>query len=74
MAGAYSLGNLGAAGWTAGRRGWRYFPFLPLAFATLHLGYGLGFIIGLVKFADRWEIAPERTLGPGRETCWQPMI
>jgi succinoglycan biosynthesis protein ExoA len=57
VAGSYGLGNLGAAGWTAGRRGWRYFPLLPLAFATLHIGYGLGFILGLFRFADRWGIA-----------------
>jgi hypothetical protein len=27
---------------------------LPLAFGTLHLGYGLGFLAGLVGFAGRW--------------------
>jgi succinoglycan biosynthesis protein ExoA len=61
VAGPYVLGNLGAAGWTAGHRGWRYFPWLPLAFATLHLGYGLGFLVGLLKFADRWGIPVGQT-------------
>lgn len=27
---------------------------LPLAFTILHVSYGLGFLIGLVKFANRW--------------------
>jgi len=27
---------------------------LPLAFTILHVSYGLGFLIGLLKFANRW--------------------
>ncbi|MEO1086116.1 MAG: hypothetical protein AAFY88_17895, partial [Acidobacteriota bacterium] len=27
---------------------------LPPAFALLHFGYGLGFLVGLVRFAGRW--------------------
>jgi succinoglycan biosynthesis protein ExoA len=27
---------------------------LPLAFAVLHLSYGMGFLVGLVRFAGRW--------------------
>lgn len=27
---------------------------LPLAYLTLHLGYGLGFLAGLVRFVGRW--------------------
>lgn len=34
--------------WIASRRGWRYVPVLPLAFACLHLSYGTGFLLGLV--------------------------
>jgi len=29
-------------------------PLLPLVFATLHVSYGLGFLVGLVRFAGRW--------------------
>lgn len=29
-------------------------PLLPGAFATIHLAYGAGFLVGLVKFHDRW--------------------
>jgi succinoglycan biosynthesis protein ExoA len=50
----YLLVNLVASLWTASKRGWRYLPFLPLTFAILHLSYGLGFLVGLVKFLNRW--------------------
>jgi hypothetical protein len=32
-----------------------YYLFLPLIFALLHLSYGSGFLLGLVKFAARWR-------------------
>lgn len=28
---------------------------LPVVFATLHLSYGAGFLIGLIRFAGRWK-------------------
>lgn len=31
------------------------FWFLPISFAILHLSYGTGFLIGLMKFANRWS-------------------
>lgn len=52
--GLYLLANLSASLLTASRRGWRALPFLPIVFAILHLSYGLGFLLGLVKFANRW--------------------
>jgi hypothetical protein len=51
----YLFANLGASFWTASKRGWRSLPLLPLIFAILHLSYGLGFLVGLVKFANRWS-------------------
>jgi succinoglycan biosynthesis protein ExoA len=36
--------------------GWDLFPILPLVFLTLHLSYGTGFLIGLIRFAGRWKI------------------
>jgi glycosyltransferase involved in cell wall biosynthesis len=33
--------------------GWRAI-LLPAAFATLHLSYGLGFLVGLIRFATGW--------------------
>jgi hypothetical protein len=41
--------------YTAYKRGWQYFPLLPLTFAILHLSYGFGFLVGLIKFANRWR-------------------
>jgi glycosyltransferase involved in cell wall biosynthesis len=51
---AYSLINLVAAAKISSRSGWRYFVLLPLVFVTLHLSYGLGFLVGLLRFARRW--------------------
>lgn len=50
----YAAANLGASLWTARKHGWQHLRFLPLVFAALHFGYGLGFLRGLVKFRDRW--------------------
>lgn len=37
----------------ASRRGWRYLPFLPLAFVCLHVGWGTGFLWGLFRWGTR---------------------
>ncbi len=34
----------------ASRKGWKYLPYLPLAFACLHVAYGAGFLLGLAYF------------------------
>ncbi len=31
------------------RKGWRYLPLLPVAFATMHLSWGLGFVWSLLR-------------------------
>ena len=54
VAGPYAIANLGASLWAA-RRDFKVFPLLPLAFATLHLAYGLGFLRGLWKWRDGWS-------------------
>ena len=36
--------------WIGARKGWQYAPLLPAAFATMHLGYGTGFLMGLLRF------------------------
>lgn len=51
----YLAANPLASLWTAARRGWKYFPMLPIVFAILHLSYGTGFLVGLVKFWNRWS-------------------
>lgn len=47
----YALASIGAAAWLGIRNGWRNILILPLAFATMHLAYGIGFLVGLVRFA-----------------------
>ena len=51
---AYLLANLSASIRTASGQGFKTFLLLPLAFAIIHLGYGLGFFVGLFKFWNRW--------------------
>jgi succinoglycan biosynthesis protein ExoA len=53
IAGSYILANLAASVWTACKHGWRHLLRLPAVFVTLHLSYGLGFLIRLVRFAAR---------------------
>ena len=45
----YSLASLLSSLLIARRKGWRYFPLLPVAFAVMHFGWGLGFLLGLVR-------------------------
>ncbi|MBI3162045.1 MAG: glycosyltransferase family 2 protein [Chloroflexi bacterium] len=51
----YLLANLFASLSTAATRGWKHIPLLPVVFAILHLSYGLGFLVGLFKFRNRWN-------------------
>jgi succinoglycan biosynthesis protein ExoA len=52
--GAYAAA-LCAAGWTVARQhGWRHFPLVLAAFATMHLSWGSGFLVGVARFAGRW--------------------
>jgi glycosyltransferase involved in cell wall biosynthesis len=55
IGGIYLLANLLASFLTAAKKGWRHLVLLPLTFAILHISYGLGFLAGLVKFANRWN-------------------
>jgi glycosyltransferase involved in cell wall biosynthesis len=52
--GGYALAALTASISIARRAGWRHLPVLPIAFAAVHLGYGGGFLAGLVRFRRRW--------------------
>lgn len=51
----YTLANLIASLLIASKEGWKYLFLLPLAFTTLHLSYGTGFLMGLFRFWDRWN-------------------
>ena len=49
----YLMTNLAASIFTA--RDWRSLVVLPVIFATLHFSYGSGFLVGLIKFRNRWS-------------------
>ena len=50
----YLVSNLFASIYNAFKRGWEYLPLLPFVFAILHVSYGTGFLVGLIKFTRRW--------------------
>ena len=52
--GVYLAANAAASFLTAWNGSWRSLPLLPVAFATLHLAYGCGFLVGLARFWNRW--------------------
>jgi succinoglycan biosynthesis protein ExoA len=52
--GLYILANLIASFYTCAKKGWKHLPLLPVVYAILHISYGTGFLVGLVKFANRW--------------------
>lgn len=54
----YLGANLLATTWAA-RQNWALGPMLPLAFATLHLAYGFGFLAGLCRWRSYWTTAPQ---------------
>jgi glycosyltransferase involved in cell wall biosynthesis len=49
----YLAANLLASALTASSAGWRLMPLLPVAYASLHISYGLGFLVGLARFSAR---------------------
>jgi hypothetical protein len=53
----YALANLTASVMTAARAGWRHLPILMLAFAAMHVSYGLGFWGGIARFGPPWRRA-----------------
>jgi hypothetical protein len=61
VAGSYVLANFLASIITAAKNGWQHVLLLPVVFAILHLSYGKGFLVGMIKFANRWrqaEVSP----------------
>jgi glycosyltransferase involved in cell wall biosynthesis len=54
---AYLLATIYSSVTVGVRRKPSAIPLLPLAFAVLHLSYGLGFLCGLLAFAGRWQMA-----------------
>ena len=52
---AYFAANLAASIVSASGQGFKKLLLLPLAFAIIHFSYGLGFLVGLFKFWNRWK-------------------
>lgn len=52
--GSYAIANLSASLWAARHHNALLLPLLPFTFTTLHLSYGLGFLIGLARFWNHW--------------------
>jgi hypothetical protein len=56
VVGSYLTANLAVSLYLSSRAGLRYLAILPLAFATLHMAYGTGFLRGLVHLVgSRYE-------------------
>jgi succinoglycan biosynthesis protein ExoA len=55
LVGLYGVVSLGAAFVVAKSHGWRFFPVLPVVFATYHVSYGLGFLLALAYQPVRWD-------------------
>lgn len=51
IGGCYVLASLCASAAAAVRKGWRLLPGLPVAFAAVHLSWGLGFWWSWIRFA-----------------------
>ncbi len=58
LAGTYGAGVLSIAAVHALHRGVYSWLATALAFVTIHVAWGVGFLVGLGKFADRW-LRPE---------------
>jgi glycosyltransferase involved in cell wall biosynthesis len=55
ICGCYLIANLIASAGLARKIGWPHSVLFPPVFASLHFSYGLGFLLGLVRFAPRWR-------------------
>lgn len=53
--GSYLMATLYVTGLLVRRSNWKFAPLLFVSFPVLHLSYGIGFLVGLVKFSNRWR-------------------
>jgi cellulose synthase/poly-beta-1,6-N-acetylglucosamine synthase-like glycosyltransferase len=60
VAGAYVGASVVASVYLSSRHGWRHALRLPIAFACMHLAYGLGFLSGLARRALGQPVATPR--------------
>ena len=52
--GSYVIANITASILSLRKSTYSLLPIVPLAFATLHLAYGVGFLVGFVRFWRCW--------------------
>jgi glycosyltransferase involved in cell wall biosynthesis len=64
IAGAYAAAAIAASILLAGKNGWQLLAVLPITFAILHLAYGSGFLIGLLRFWNRWRARATANCNP----------
>lgn len=55
ITGAYIAANLITSIITSAKKGWIHVFRLPLAYGIIHISYGSGFLVGLLKFRNRWK-------------------
>ena len=54
LGGSYLIAMLLVTASLASRNRWRLAPVLALTFPVLHFSYGIGFLVGLIRFCNRW--------------------
>ena len=52
---SYAAANAVASALAVRSANWRLAPLVALAFVILHVSYGLGFLVGLARFWNRWR-------------------
>jgi glycosyltransferase involved in cell wall biosynthesis len=62
-AGSYAAANIAASVYFGRKAGWRVAALMPVAYATLHLSYGSGFIAGLAHLGYS-RVRRNRVMGP----------
>ena len=53
----YVIGNLFASTLASAKAGWQLLPLISFAFIVIHFAYGCGFLVGLVRFWNRWDFS-----------------
>jgi succinoglycan biosynthesis protein ExoA len=51
----YLTTNIAGSIWTSSKQKNQYLRWLPFIFLILHLSYGLGFLVGIFRFWNRWN-------------------
>ncbi|HDS74262.1 MAG TPA: glycosyltransferase family 2 protein [Firmicutes bacterium] len=55
MMALYLIGATASAIRLGPKYGWSLVPIMPIVFFTIHVSYGLGMLLGIIRFAKRWR-------------------